>query len=84
MGDLIDETLGDSIDPIEALRGGDRRAPAALCDQYRNRLRRKVELRRDSCRRGWLDVSDIGQEAFLDVAGDLDAYLADPKLPTLL
>ena len=63
MGDLIDKTL----------RGGDRRAPAALFDQYRDRLRRKVELRRDPRLRGWLDV-----------VGDLDAYLADPKLPPLL
>ena len=30
--------------------------------------------------RARLDASDVLQEAFLDVAGDLDAYLADPKL----
>ena len=29
-------------------------------------------------------ASDVLQEAFLDVAHDLDAYLADPKLPPLL
>jgi hypothetical protein len=84
MGSLIDKSPGDPTDPIETFRGGDCRAPAALCDQYRDRLRRKVELRRDPCRRGWLDASDIVQEALLDVAGDLDAYLADPKLPPLL
>ena len=34
--------------------------------------------------RARLDASDVLQEAFLDVARDLDAYLADPKLPPLL
>jgi hypothetical protein len=33
MGDLINETCGDLTDPIETLRGGDRRALAALLDQ---------------------------------------------------
>ena len=28
-----------------------------------------------------LDASYVVQEAFLEVARDLDAYLADPKLP---
>ena len=39
-----------------------------------------VELRIDAR----LDHSDVPQEAFLDVTRDLDAYLADPKLPPLL
>ena len=43
-----------------------------------------VELRLDPRLRGRLDASDVVQEAFLDVAGDLDAYLADPTLPPLL
>ena len=34
--------------------------------------------------RARLDASDVLQEAFLDVNRDLDAYLADPKLPPLL
>src|SRR4051812_28687374 len=84
MGDLIDKTPGDPADPIETLRGGDRRALAALFDQHRDRLRRMVELRLDPRLRGRLDASDVLQEAFLDVAGDLDAYLADPKVPPLL
>jgi RNA polymerase sigma-70 factor (ECF subfamily) len=43
-----------------------------------------VELRLDPRRRARLDASDGVQEAFLDAARDLDAYLADPKLPLLL
>ena len=84
MGTLMDQTPGDPTDPIEKLRGGDRQALGMLFDQYRDRLRRMVELRLDPRLRARLDASDVVQEAFLDVARDLDAYLADPKLPPLL
>ena len=80
----MEHTPGDTTDPIERLRGGDRQALAALFDRYRDRLRRMVELRIDARVRARLDASDVLQEAFLDVARDLDAYLADPKLPPLL
>jgi RNA polymerase sigma-70 factor, ECF subfamily len=80
----MEHVPGDAIDPIEQLRGGDRTALAALFDRYRDRLRRMVELRIDARVRARLDASDVLQEAFLDVAHDLDAYLADPKLPPLL
>src|SRR5947209_19488983 len=84
MGTLMDQTPGDPNDSIKSLRNGDGRALAALFEQHRQRLRRMVELRLDPRLRGRLDASDVVQEAFLDVAGDLDAYLTDPKLPPLL
>src|SRR6516165_12199818 len=84
MGTLMDKTPGDPTDPIDRLRGGGRGALAELFDQYRDRLRRMVELRIDACVRARLDASDVLQEAFLDVARDLDAYLANPKLSPLL
>ncbi len=84
MGTLMDKALGDSNDPIEQLRGGNRHALAALFEQHRERLRRMVELRLDPRLRARFDASDVVQEAFLDVARDLDAYLADPNLPPLL
>jgi RNA polymerase sigma-70 factor (ECF subfamily) len=84
MGTHSEETPGDATDPIDRLRGGDRRALAALFDEHRDRLRRMVELRIDARVRGRLDPSDVLQEAFLDVSRDLDAYLAEPKLPPLL
>jgi RNA polymerase sigma-70 factor (ECF subfamily) len=84
MGTQMDNSPGDATDPIDRLRGGDRGALAALFDQHRDRLRRMVELRIDARVRGRLDPSDVLQEAFLDVARDLNAYLADPKLPPLL
>jgi RNA polymerase sigma-70 factor, ECF subfamily len=84
MGTLMDQSPGDANDPLQRLRGGDRQALAALFDEHRDRLRRMVELRLDPRLRARLDASDVVQDAFLDVARDLDAYLADPKLPPLL
>jgi len=80
----MDKTHGDVTDPIDRLRGGDRAALAALFDEHRDRLRRMVDLRLDARLRARVDAADVLQEAFLDVAHDLDAYLADPKLPPLL
>jgi RNA polymerase sigma-70 factor, ECF subfamily len=84
LGRQPDRPAGDPTDPIEKLGGGGRQALATLLDQYRDRLRRMVELRLDPRLRARLDASDVVQEAFLDVARDLDAYLAGPKLPPLL
>src|SRR4051812_43062264 len=84
MGTVMEHTPGETTEPIERPPGGDRRALATLFDRYRDRLRRMVELRLDARVRARLDASDVLQEAFLDVAHDLDAYLADPKLPPLL
>jgi hypothetical protein len=77
-------TPGDATDTVERLRTGGRRALATIFDGYRDRLRRMVELRIDPRLRARIDASDVLQEAFIDVARDLDAYLADPKLPPLL
>jgi RNA polymerase sigma-70 factor (ECF subfamily) len=53
---------------------------AAPFEQHRDRFRRMVALRLDLRLRAHRGASDVVQEAFLD----LDAYLADPKLPSLL
>ncbi len=75
----MDKTPDESSDPIDRLRGGDRQALASLFDQpapadWWNCGSTLVSG-------GRLDASDVLQEAFLDVSKDLDAYLADPKLP---
>jgi RNA polymerase sigma-70 factor (ECF subfamily) len=80
----MEHIRGETTDPLDPLRGGDRQALAILFARYRDRLRRMVELRIDARVRARIDASDVLQEAFLDVARDLDAYLADPKLPPLL
>jgi RNA polymerase sigma-70 factor (ECF subfamily) len=79
----MDQDPGDAIDLIRRLRSGDRPALAELFDRHRDGLRRMVELRMDRRLRARLDASVL-QEAYLDVASDLDAYLGDPKLPPLL
>lgn len=45
MGTVMEQTPGDATEPIEQLRGGDRRALATLFVRYRDRLRGMVELR---------------------------------------
>ena len=81
MGTHMDKTPGD---PIDRLRGGGRGALAQVFGEHRERLRRMVELRIDARLRARIDASDVLQEAFFDVSRDLDAYLADPRLPPLL
>jgi RNA polymerase sigma-70 factor (ECF subfamily) len=80
----MDEPRENPNDPIEALRSGGRRFLAELFAKHRDRLRRMVELRLDPRLRARLDASDVVQDAFLEVAKDLDAYLAGPNLPPLL
>ena len=84
MGTLMDQTPSEVTHLIDRLRAGDRQALAELFHRYRERLRRMVELRMDARLRTRLDASDVLQEAYLDLAGDLDAYRADPKLQPLL
>jgi RNA polymerase sigma-70 factor (ECF subfamily) len=71
-------------DDLGALRAGGHPALAALFDRCRDRLVRMVALRMDPRLRSRLDIGDVLQEAYLEVARDLDAYLADPKLPPYL
>jgi RNA polymerase sigma-70 factor (ECF subfamily) len=80
----MDQTPSEMTHLIHRLRAGDREALAELFHGYRERLRRMVELRMDARLRTRLDASDVLQEAYLDLAGDLDAYRADPKLQPLL
>jgi RNA polymerase sigma-70 factor (ECF subfamily) len=80
----MDQTPDEVTHLIDRLRAGDRQALGELFHGYRERLRRMVELRMDSRLRTRLDASDVLQEAYLDLAGDLEAYRADPKLRPLL
>src|SRR5262249_58164202 len=82
-GTLMDQTPNEVTHLIDRLRAGDREALSDLFHCYRERLRRMVELRMDPRVRARLDASDVLQEAYLDLAGDLDAYRADPKLQPL-
>lgn len=80
----MDQTPDDAAPLVDRLRAGDRAALGELFDRYRGRLRRMVELRMDPRLRARLDASDVLQEAYLELAGDLEAYRADPRLGPLL
>jgi RNA polymerase sigma-70 factor (ECF subfamily) len=80
----MEEIPSEATELIDRLKAGDRQALAELFDQYRDRLRRMVALRMDPRLRARLDVSDVLQDAYIELAGDLDAYRADHKLPPLL
>ena len=80
----MDHTPGEPALLLERLRTGGHGALAALFGRHRDRLRRMVELRMDPRLQARLDPSDVLQEAYLEVARDLDAYLRDPKLTPFL
>jgi RNA polymerase sigma-70 factor (ECF subfamily) len=84
MGTLMDQTPSEVTHLISRLRAGDRQALGDLFHCYRERLGRMVELRMDPRLRTRLDASDVLQEAYLELARDLDAYRADLKLSPLL
>jgi RNA polymerase sigma-70 factor (ECF subfamily) len=74
----------DTITPAERLRAGGREALADLFQRDRDRLRRLVELRIDARLQGRVDASDVLQEAFLDAADRVEAYLRRADLPVFL
>jgi len=63
---------------------GDTVALDGLFSKYRPRLKRMVQLRLNQQLRGRVDDSDVLQEAFLEVAKGIDAYLDSPKIPFFL
>ena len=74
----MDQTPNEVTHLIDRLRAGDRQALGELFQGYREWLRRMVELRMDPRLRTRLDASDVLQEAYLDLAGDLDLNTLDP------
>jgi hypothetical protein len=75
-GTGMEESPSGAIRLIDRLHTGDNQAQAELFDQYRDRLRCILELRMDPRLRARLDVSDVLPEAYLDLAGDLEANRA--------
>jgi RNA polymerase sigma-70 factor (ECF subfamily) len=59
---------------------GDTAALAVLFDSYRDQLHRMVELRLDGRVAARLDPSDVLQEVYLDMAGQIDGYLRQPQV----
>src|SRR5215510_14631164 len=69
---------------LQRAAGGDQPAVQELFALHRDRLKRMVHLRLSRRLQGRVDDSDVLQEAFLDIAGRLQDYATDPKLPFFL
>jgi RNA polymerase sigma-70 factor (ECF subfamily) len=63
---------------------GDAESWRSLLERHHDRLRRMVAVRLDHRLQGRVDPSDVLQEAYLDAATHLSAYLANPEVPFFL
>lgn len=80
----MDEMPGDAGETVRLLarvRAGDRDALEQLLARHRGQMRRMVELRMAPQMRSRLDVSDVIQEALLEVARRIDDYLDREPMP---
>jgi RNA polymerase sigma-70 factor (ECF subfamily) len=69
---------------LDAARGGDDGALAALVERHRGRLEHMVRLRMDRRLQGRVDPADVVQDAYLAVRGKFAHYSADSRLPFFL
>jgi RNA polymerase sigma-70 factor, ECF subfamily len=67
----------DTDNLLRQAAGGDNAALAGLFERHRKRLRGMVRLRLDARLQGRVDPSDVLQEAYMDLADKLPAYLND-------
>jgi RNA polymerase sigma-70 factor (ECF subfamily) len=84
MGPISTADPSNSDDRLRRARDGDPHALAELFAHYRDRLRRMVRLRLDRRLSGRLDLSDVLQEAYLDLARRFPEYARDPAVPFYL
>jgi RNA polymerase sigma-70 factor, ECF subfamily len=76
------KTTNENTEELVALAGqGDEEAQERLLMLYRDRLRRMVAVRMDRRLSARLDPSDVVQEALVDAARKLPAYLRERPLP---
>jgi RNA polymerase sigma-70 factor (ECF subfamily) len=66
---------------IESVRKGDAQALTELFELNRERLQRMIQLRMDRRVRARVDVADVLQDAYLDLASQLANYARNPELP---
>ena len=69
---------------LDRVARGDSRGLQEVFTRYQERLKRMVRLRLDPRVQTRVDASDVAQEAYLEVAQKLAAYLREPKLPFYL
>jgi RNA polymerase sigma-70 factor (ECF subfamily) len=84
MSVVVSSDANDTDDLLRRAAAGDGAALAELFSRYRRRLRQMVRLRLDRRLQGRVDPSDVLQEAYIDLAQQLPAYLAKPEMPFFL
>lgn len=77
----MSEHAADVRDLLQRAAEQDAAAVGALFEIYRERLRRMIAIRMDRRLQGRLDPSDVLQEAFLEYAHSLPAYVQKPDAP---
>jgi RNA polymerase sigma-70 factor (ECF subfamily) len=80
---MVANTIDDGV-LLDQARAGDCGALAELFHRNRDRLERMVRVRLDRRLQGRLDVDDVLQEAYLEVARRFKDYVAGPPMPFFL
>jgi RNA polymerase sigma-70 factor (ECF subfamily) len=80
----MSDKTGDVQELLERAAGADPAAVGELFGLHRGRLRRMIQLRLDRRLQGRLDASDVLQEAFVEFAQALPAYVKNPEAPFYL
>jgi RNA polymerase sigma-70 factor, ECF subfamily len=81
---MTDDNEPEDRDLLVRLDGGDERAMTELFTRHRDRLRRMIRLRLDRRLQGRIDLSDVLQDAYLEVARRAPEYLAQPSMSPFL
>ncbi len=81
---MTDQNIRDDDDLLLRLERGDERALTELFTRHRERLRRMIRLRMDRRLRGRIDLSDVLQDTYLEVARRTPEYLAQATMPPFL
>jgi RNA polymerase sigma-70 factor, ECF subfamily len=84
MGSVMANDSGDVSDLLQRAAGGDQEALRNLFSRFRDRLKRMVHLRLSRRLAGRIDDSDVIQEAYMDIARLLPAYVLLPGMPFFL
>ena len=78
------EESTEIVELLDRAGRGDQDALTELFSRFRVRLKRMVRLRMNPRLLGRVDDSDVLQEAFLEIAKNLDDYLREPTMPFFL
>ncbi|MFZ5831829.1 MAG: sigma-70 family RNA polymerase sigma factor [Planctomycetota bacterium] len=69
---------------VERLRRDGDQALAAVLAEYRDQLKRMIEVRMDPRVRGRIDAVDVLQEVYLDASKRLATFVASPEAPVFV